>query len=216
MSKPAKDLTGQRFGRLLVLERAGTYETPNGSKKPLWLCRCDCGNTAKVVTQGLTTGTTNSCGCYQKEATGNRARVHGRTHTPTHQTWRGMRERCTNPNSNHYHLYGAKGVGFCERWDKFENFLEDMGERPEGTSLDRYPDPKGNYEPGNCRWATPAEQSRNTERTVMITWDGVTLCRKDWAERLGITTVALKVRLKKWGLERAMTTPRFESGRKQS
>ena len=81
---------------------------------------------------------------------------------PLHQTWRGMRNRCRNPKNPVYERYGGRGISVCERWDDFRSFLADMGERPAGTSLDRWPDPNGNYEPGNCRWATPREQRVNS------------------------------------------------------
>lgn len=210
MSRKLLDLTGKRFGRLTVLRRSGTTRTPNGSSRPVWSCRCDCGLEVEVPGPNLRIGNTQSCGCLRRETSPNR--THGMTDSPEYQSWRGMWERCTNKANNHYHIYGGAGVHICDRWRDFKAFYEDMGARPTGTSLDRYPNQHGNYEPGNCRWATPKEQSRNTSRTVNITWDGVTLCRKDWAKRLGITEVALKVRINRWGLQRAMTTPKIEVG----
>ncbi len=85
----------------------------------------------------------------------------------THVTWTGMLQRCTNPSTSNYYLYGGRGIAVCPRWQVFENFLADMGERPSGTSLDRYPDTNGNYEPGNCRWATPAEQRANQRKGLV-------------------------------------------------
>lgn len=203
-TKPVHDIVGVKFGRLTVLHRSGTKVHPNGTSKPTWLCMCDCGNTHEATGQALKLGNIKSCGCLKLDFPGNLK--HGMTHTPTHQTWRGMKERCDNPRNSHYKSYGAVGVTYDPRWASFENFYADMGPRPEGTTLDRFPDRFGNYEKGNCRWATTAEQSRNTSRTVLITWNGVTKCLKDWAADLGITGCALRFRLKHWTLERAMTT----------
>lgn len=215
MSKRPTDLTGQVFGRLSVLYRSGTKVTPNGSKKPVWMCRCECGEKVEVAAQSLKFGNTRSCGCLQKESMSAANRTHGMSKSPEYQSWRGMWERCTNPNNSHYPIYGGLGVVVCDAWKDFSVFLADMGFRPEGTSLDRFPNAAGNYEQGNCRWATAREQSRNTSRTIYITWKGETLCRKDWAERLGISAVALKFRLKHWPLERAMTADRDNRGRQK-
>lgn len=115
--------------------------------------------------------------------------------TPEQIAWMSMRQRCRNPSACGYELYGAKGVRVCERWDTFANFLADMGPRPPGTSLDRYPNRHGNYEPGNCRWATPAEQMQN-RRDNVLTWDLVNEIRgriehgeshSSVARRLGLT-----------------------------
>lgn len=213
MSRNLIDLTGQAFGRLSVLRRSGTRCTPNGTKKALWECICECGALIEVPSQSLRIGNTRSCGCLQKEAMALAARTHGMTNSPEHQSWRGMWERCMNEKNSHYLSYGGAGVGVWTLWRDFSVFFNDMGPRPEGTSLDRFPDTGGHYEPSNCRWATSAEQSRNTSRTVNITWNGETLCRKDWAERMGITTVALKFRLKNWTLDRAMSSVRSNVGR---
>ena len=198
---------------ITVLYRSGTRVTPNGTKKPVWMCQCECGEKTEVVAQSLKVGGTRSCGCLQKESMSSANRTHGMSNSSEYQSWRGMWERCTNPNNSHYQVYGGAGVVVSDKWKDFSAFLVDMGVRPEGTSLDRFPNASGNYEPGNCRWATAGEQSRNTSRTIYITWDGETLCRKDWAERLGITTVALKFRLKHWPLERTMTSTRSNRGR---
>ena len=124
----------------------------------------------------------------------------------TYFAWASMKKRCRGKNDKYYHRYGGRGISVCERWLEFSNFLQDMGEVPEGLSLDRYPDNDGNYEPGNCRWATQKEQVRNTSQNNMITFNGETMCRTDWEVRLGISSGALWHRLKNgWSLEEALT-----------
>jgi hypothetical protein len=156
------DLTGIRFGRLIVGSHVGSSAN---DQQALWRCHCDCGNTTIVRAGHLNSGHTQSCGCLQRD---NRIK-HGESRTPEYMTWQNMQQRCYNPNTVRYHLYGGMGVTVCERWRKgdgvlsgFECFLIDMGRRPSPQhSIDRYPDPNGNYEPGNCRWATAKEQAAN-------------------------------------------------------
>lgn len=216
MSGRLKQLKGLRFGRLLVIDRSGTRVSPNGCSKPLWRCLCDCGNEIDVIGQALRNGSTQSCGCLQREVMSTANLTHGMSDSAEYQSWRAMRERCNNPNNSHYHIYGGAGITYSHEWDDFEIFLLDMGLRPSGSTLDRYPDRSGHYGPANCRWATPMEQSRNTSRTDLITWCGVTMCRKDWADKLGITTVALKFRIKNWGIEKAMTLKKTGRGGRPS
>src|SRR5258708_3593459 len=116
--------------------------------------------------------------------------------TPTYRTWCSMRARCLNPNFHKYKSFGARGITICERWSKFENFLADMGERPEGKTLDRYPDKQGNYAPGNCRWATRSEQQRNRNDNHQVAYKGVTRLLIEWAELIGISAVTLRARLR--------------------
>ncbi len=117
-----------------------------------------------------------------------------------------MRNRCNCPTDKDYPQYGGRGISVCSEWSEFNKFLADMGERPEGTTIDRV-DVNGNYEPGNCRWATPTRQNRNKRSSKMIEFNGETLCVADWAEKLGIERKCLQMRLIAWGVERALTTP---------
>jgi len=135
-------------------------------------------------------------------------RPKGRAPSPTYQSWHAMKSRCCSPADQAFEQYGGRGITVCEKWMRFEGFLGDMGERPEGTSLDRI-DNDGNYEPGNCRWATPSEQQRNTRQNLMLTFDGATLCVAEWADRIGMNSNTLWSRIVKsgWPVEKALTTP---------
>ena len=156
-----KDISGQRFGRLVALEpQIATHVRGNMR----WLCQCDCGNQKIVYGHLLAAGTTRSCRCLQAEARLQRFTTHGHTRagkpTRTFRSWEAMLKRCFNRNSEHWPGYGGRGITVCERWLSFVNFLADMGERPPGKTLDRK-DNDGNYEKSNCRWATPLEQASN-------------------------------------------------------
>lgn len=137
--------------------------------------------------------------------------IHGhraRTPSRTYSSWNGMMSRCSNPCATGYERYGGAGVSVCERWRDFSCFLADMGERPPGKSLDRYPDRKGSYEPSNCRWATPLEQAMNRDVTTLITYRGETRSLKAWATSFGMNNKTLRNRLRRgWTIDRALTTP---------
>jgi len=127
-----------------------------------WLCACDCGSYSVVMGARLRRGRTRSCGCLQKEQAKISVRTHGQSYSPTYRAWTSMKTRCCNPRYTDYPSYGAKGITVCPRWqESFEAFFADMGPKPDGKTIDRFPNKTGNYEPGNCRWATPEEQSQN-------------------------------------------------------
>lgn len=162
------DIRGQKFGRLMAI--FPTSERYYG--RVVWLTQCDCGEYYLVPTMSFVSGLTKSCGCFHRESSKQRASIrklalkHGYTNTSIYTSWEGMKQRCLNPKNQRYEYYGGRGITICDRWSGkhgFENFLEDMGPKPEGLSIDRK-DNDGNYEPGNCKWSTQKEQVNNSRR----------------------------------------------------
>ena len=198
-SAHALSLTGERFGRWLVLSKA--HKNQRG--EIYWNCRCDCGVEKAVRANLLTTKQSTSCGCYHRDA----VTIHGMSLSPTWKSWDSLWQRCCNPNAPDYNNYGGRGIKVAPEWSNFTRFLADMGERPEGTTLERK-DVNGNYESSNCKWATPTEQQRNRRDAIRLTLNGVTKNVHDWAEQLGIPVTTLKSRSgARWPDHRVLTTP---------
>lgn len=153
------DVTGQRFGKLMVLHRVASLH-----HEARWRCLCDCGGTIDVRGSSLRKGDTKSCGCLRREAKWKHGHKAAGQKSPTYTSWYNMKRRCLDKNHMNFRYYGGRGITVCERWLAFAPFLEDMGERMPWLTLDRI-NVNGNYEPSNCRWATIAEQSMNKRRT---------------------------------------------------
>ena len=170
------DLTGLVFGRWQVLSYEG-----KANKESLWRCRCECGVEKVVRYKGLTGGTSRSCGCLRREIHRSRHPVREVGHergksNPLWGIYQSIKTRCYNVKNANYANYGARGIGMCDRWrDNFDAFVDDMGERPEGASVDRI-DNDGWYSPENCRWANRFEQAKNTRKVRLVTWKGVEIC----------------------------------------
>jgi hypothetical protein len=153
----------KKFGRLTPI---ALFSQP-GQHQINWLCVCDCGNLRMVAPIQLENGSTRSCGCWRVELFRPIVTKHGLRKSSTYKIWQGMRQRCFNSKDKDYPRYGGRGITVCDRWNKsFERFKEDMGLRPPNLSIDRINN-DGNYEPGNCRWATVSEQALNRRKRVI-------------------------------------------------
>lgn len=199
-----RDLTGERFGRLLVVSISHRRVTPNGCVRLMWECLCDCGNKHVAWSTSLTGGTTRSCGCLAREMIGLRRRTHGMSNSPEYESWRGMMERCTRENNNHYKDYGGRGIGVSHEMQTFEGFLRAMGKRPDGHTLERLNVNEG-YTPDNCTWIPASEQGHNTSRSWRIEINGETKSLKQWCDRLRLDYTRICGRLRiGWPIWRAL------------
>lgn len=196
---PPLELTGARFGRLLVVTRAHK----DNQQAWTWLCRCDCGREVHVRGATLKAGKTSACASC---ATSMGNRTHGSTGTPLYERWRAMLNRCENPNQRAWKDYGGRGIKVCDEWHQFEAFARDIGPTFEPhLELDRI-NVDGHYEPGNCRWATRREQQNNRRNNHLITWREHTQTVYEWAVVLGLKPNTLLYRIRRgWSLDRAMT-----------
>lgn len=200
------DRTGIKYGRLTVVSEARSSRKPSGATDTRWNCRCECGNLTIVSGDGLQAGKSRSCGCLATEVCGKATITHGRSKTKVWRVWLSIRMRCDNPRNSKYEYYGGRGIRVCDRWRSFENFFFDMGEPPSARhSIDRFPNNNGNYEPGNCRWATADQQMRNTSKNINVTIDDKTMCVMDWAHLSGVDSKLIYHRLKAgWDERRAI------------
>lgn len=200
-----KNLTGLRFGRLLVAEKARVKLTK--SKNAEWSCLCDCGSTVTILSSNLIQGRSNSCGCWNKERTSDVNKTHGMSKTRLHTIWTNMKQRCNNPKWTDYHRYGGRGIKVCDEWQQsFEAFSAwaSAAGYDDSLTIDRI-DNDGNYEPGNCRWATNKEQARNKEKTKR--YEGKTLA--EWATIVGVKyeTLWARIAVLNWPISKVFNTP---------
>lgn len=200
MPNHLKDISGQKFGRWTVCKHVG-----NGR----WECKCECDESAVVRGSHLKDGTSRSCGCLKLELTAERMRksmtTHGMYGAPEYKIWAQMRARCTNPEHPSWRYYGGRGVRVCAAWEKFENFIHDMGRRPSDRhSIDRT-DNGLLYSKETCRWATRSEQANNTRRNVRIAYQGRTKTLTEWARTFGVNRELVRGRLRLgWNIEEAI------------
>jgi len=199
------------FGRLAVASKA--------EKPRHWNCVCSCGKSACVRGDHLRSGATTSCGCAASELTVQRNIAnakHRLCNTGAYKSWQSMRTRCLNPNSDQYPDYGARGITICERWNSFEAFHEDMGDRPMGTTIDRIDNDKG-YEKDNCQWSTMTTQENNKRNNVIIAFNGRSMTAAEWSRETGIYYHTIKHRIGAgWSAERTLTEPANELRRRKT
>lgn len=164
-------------------------ESPKAGTHRMFLCRCCCGRESSVLLVNLTSGKTKSCGCQSRKAAKQRMTTHGMSKTRTYRIWRGILNRC-GPGG----VYESIGIGMCDEWMTFEAFLRDMGECPDGLSIERI-DTLSGYSKENCKWATCREQAVNRKRTIMINHEGIEMCLLDWTTALGLKYHTVKTRI---------------------
>lgn len=201
-------MDGQRFGAWVVIGTADKSADGLTSVR----CRCDCGTIRNVPLTLLRRGRSKGCGCVRAA----KARLpspakgtHKSSHTAEYRSWKGAIARCHNPKATGYSNYGGRGISVCDRWrNDFHSFLADMGSRPNGTSLERTEN-SGNYEPGNCKWATSTEQRRNTRNNLFIEIDGVTKCMIEWCAHFGVpkSTAQKRISTLGWSPQDAVSKP---------
>lgn len=195
------DLTGKKFGRLVVIERK--ENTKHGSSQ--WLCRCDCGNETVVDSQNLRGNKTLSCGCLQKEKAMYSNTTHGMFGTKIYRAWCHAKERCYNPNVKNYKDYGGRGIKMCDEWkNNPDKFIEwslkngfDINSFGDDCTIDRI-DVNGDYCPENCRWVSKQEQANNTRTNHYLTYNGETKTLAQWSRELGIKYHIIVHRVNKW------------------
>ena len=197
--KKAKQLdTNTKYNKLRPIE---FDKIKNGNH--YWKFKCECGNIKSISKTKVIHGKQKSCGCQQNP------KIHGYSRTRTYEIWKRMRQRCNNPNSSNTETHYNRGIKVCDRWNKFENFLEDMGKVPKGDfSIERINN-NGNYELLNCKWATRKEQNNNRRSNKILIFQGDSKTLRQWCDKLNLNyrTIQNRINSYGWSIEKALTTP---------
>lgn len=214
MARKIINESGNKYGRWTVLN----VFRREGAGRVRWLCRCECGVEKSLIVSEIKRGRSQSCGCLSKGRPPEYYREHCTTHgntgtgwrTPEYASWNGLTQRCLNPKNPRYPSYGGRGITVCREWvDSFEAFLRDMGPRPSlDHSIDRFPNNNGNYEPGNCRWATRSQQQLNRRNNHRLAFNGESLTIVEWARKMGVPKERIASRLRYgWSTEKTLSAP---------
>lgn len=208
----AKNIIGYRFGRLTVVDE---YENRNKEGRRLWICSCDCGNSAIVDTKSLTTGSTTSCGCYRREKHKQLTTKHGESKRKLYYVWNDMKSRCADANAAPYKDYGGRGISVCDEWvssyKAFRDWAVENG-YADGLTLDRI-DVNGDYTPCNCRWVTMKIQSNNKRNNRIVEYNGQSHTVSEWSELTGIRKETLLYRINAgWDIDEALTRKPVRGG----
>lgn len=195
------DLTGQRFGKLVVTEIGEKHPIgKNGTMKQYWICQCDCGKTKEICGDNLRSGVSKSCGCETRKATIERSTKHGfakrgKNRSRIYSIWASMIRRCTNPKEMSYKDYGGRGIAVCDEWTDFQTFKDwaFANGYDDKLTIDRI-NVNGNYEPSNCRWVDMNVQANNTRANVMITLGRITHSMSDWCKILNLNYYVVRAR----------------------
>lgn len=195
------DIAGQRFGMLTAISRS-----TNVGGQSMWLCFCDCGAQCIKQLGNLRSGHTSSCGCSRSVTTAKEKTKHGMHGTPTYRSWQSMLVRCQNSANHKFPSYGGRGIYVCERWQSFDLFFSDMGERPQGKTLGRINN-DGSYERANCEWQTAISQARNKRNTRLFLVGGIDATLQAHCDRLGLNSATVRSRIYayKWPTEKAFS-----------
>ena len=198
------NLLNKHFGRLHVIQ----YQKKGANSQHYWICKCLCGSLRPIRTSDLINGNSKSCGCARKETVGNLNRKHSKAGTPIYNTWQNIKSRCSNKNRSDFERYGGRGIYVCDRWqNSFINFYNDMGNKPEGLTIERV-DNNGPYSPDNCIWANRTAQNNNKRNNHIITIGGETKNLNQWIMFYGIATPTFKNRVKRgWSVIDAVSKP---------
>lgn len=204
-------IVGHKYNMLTVKAK---LRKKNPSGKHMFLCSCDCGKETIVSKENLRSGHTRSCGCIVIEAIRRANKTHGGYRSPEYRIWQKIKERCQSETAKNFADYGGRGIKLCSRWQNFSAFREDMGSRPSSKhSIDRINN-DGNYEPGNCRWATKTQQIRNRRVTLFLTFNGKTRPLIEWCEEHNKDYYLVRKRIRRgWTARDAiLTEPKQNNG----